>query len=62
MQVEEEAQMKLHVIQGSPNSRKVLAVVNHLGLRLDVEYHDFFAGELQSPPYRELNPNGMVPC
>jgi glutathione S-transferase len=30
--------MKLHVVVGSPNSRKVQAVVNHLGLAIDVEY------------------------
>ena len=30
--------MTLHAVGGSPNSRKVQAVVNHLGLAIDVEY------------------------
>jgi glutathione S-transferase len=53
--------MKLHYVVGSPNCRKVHAVLNHLGLSLELEYHDFFSGELQSPEYLALNPNGMVP-
>jgi glutathione S-transferase len=53
--------MRLHVVVGSPNSRKVLAVVDHLGIDLDIEYHDFFDGELRGAPYRALNPNGKVP-
>jgi glutathione S-transferase len=53
--------MKLHVIVGSPNSRKVQAVVNHLALSVAVEYYDFFAGDLKTSSYLALNPNGMVP-
>ena len=41
--------MKLHTFVGSPNSRKVEAVVNHLGIDIEIEYHDFLAGELRSP-------------
>lgn len=51
--------MKLHVTPGSPNSRKVLAVVSHLGLKLEVVEHDF--ASLSSEAYRQINPNGMVP-
>ena len=53
--------MKLYTIVGSPNSRKVLAVVNHLGIDVDVEYLDFFAGDNQQGDYTALNPNAMVP-
>jgi len=53
--------MKLYVIAGSPNSRKVLAVVNHLELDIEVEYLDLFSGAHKQPEYTSLNPNGMVP-
>jgi glutathione S-transferase len=53
--------MKLHLVVGSPNSRKVLAVANHLGIAVDVEHYDFFAGDLRSPEFTALNPNAMVP-
>jgi len=54
--------MKLYTVVGSPNSRKVEAVVNHLGLTIEREYLDFFAGELRQPAYLAINPNGMVPA
>ncbi len=53
--------MKLYNVVGSPNCRKVLAVADHLGLKLDIEYLDFFAGDLMKPDYAALNPNRMVP-
>lgn len=53
--------MKLYYVVGSPNCRKVHAVLNHLNLDVDFEYLDFFSGDLQSPAYRAVNPNGMVP-
>ena len=53
--------MKLYTIVGSPNSRKVLAVVNHTGMEVDIEHLDFFAGDNQQPNYTALNPNAMVP-
>ena len=53
--------MKLYYVVGSPNCRKVHAVLNHLNLKVDFEYMDFFAGDLQTPGYRAVNPNGMVP-
>jgi glutathione S-transferase len=57
--------MKLYTVVGSPNSRKVEAVINHLGDRLggavEREYLDFFTGDLRQPAYLALNPNGMVP-
>jgi glutathione S-transferase len=54
--------MKLYVVAGSPNSRKVLAVVNHLALDIELEYLDFLAGELRSADYLGINPNAMVPA
>lgn len=53
--------MKLYNVVGSPNCRKVLAAAGHLGIALDIEYLDFFAGDLMRPGYAALNPNRMVP-
>jgi len=53
--------MKLHTFIGSAHSRKVEAVISHLGLDVAVEYHDLLGGELGMPAYTALNPNGMVP-
>ena len=53
--------MKLYYVVGSPNCRKVHAVLNHLGITAEFEYLDFFAGETKKPEYLALNPNGMVP-
>jgi glutathione S-transferase len=54
--------MKLYYVVGSPNCRKVMTVANHLGLSLEVEYKDFFTGELRQPDYLAIGPNGMVPA
>ena len=54
--------MKLYAVVGSPNSRKVQSVVNHLGLRIETEFLDFFTGDLQSPAFLAVNPVGMVPA
>jgi glutathione S-transferase len=51
--------MELHTAGGSPNSRKVEAVIDHLGLPVTIVRHDF--AELRRPEYLALNPNGMVP-
>lgn len=53
--------MKLSVVVGSPNSRKVMAVARHLQAPVELQYLDFFRGDLQSAAYRVLNPNAMVP-
>jgi len=53
--------MKLYAIVGSPNSRKVLSVVYHTGIKIDIEYLDLFEGDTQKTEYQALNPNGMVP-
>lgn len=54
--------MQLYYIVGSPNCRKVHAAVNHLGIKVDIKYLDFFAGDLAQPDYLGINPNGMVPA
>jgi len=54
--------MKLYTFMGSPNGRKVEAVIDHLGLDVEIEYRDFLAGELRSPDFVALNPNAMVPA
>ena len=53
--------MELHTFIGSPHCHKVEAVISHLGLDVQVEYHDLLGGELGMPGYTALNPNGMVP-
>jgi glutathione S-transferase len=53
--------MKLHIVPGSPNTRKVEAVIHHLGLEADIQEYDFFAGDLRKPSYLALNPNARVP-
>ena len=53
--------MKLHYVVGSPNCRKVHAVINHLALPVEMVYRDFFNGELHAPEFLALNPNGKVP-
>ncbi len=53
--------MKIYYVVGSPNCRKVHAVLNHTGLKAEFEYLDFFSGDVQSPAYRAVNPNAMVP-
>lgn len=53
--------MKLHYVVGSPNCRKVHAVLNHLGVTIEFVYHDFLGGDLRAPDFRGLNPNAMVP-
>lgn len=57
-----EGPMKLYYVVGSPNCRKVHAVVNHLGLEVEFAYLDFFRGDLREPRYLAINPNAMVPA
>jgi glutathione S-transferase len=54
--------MQLHTFVGSPNGRKVEAVINHLKLPVEIRYHDFFAKDLRRPDYLAINPNAMVPA
>lgn len=54
--------MKFYNVVGSGNCRKVLAVINHLGLDVEIEHLDFFEGDLTTPEYLGINPNGRVPA
>ncbi len=53
--------MKLYLTPGSPNSRKVVAVIHHLGLEPEIKYLDFANRDMAKPEFLALNPNGMVP-
>ena len=43
--------MKLHYVVGSPNCRKVHAVIIALGLQVELAYLDFFRGDLRGVDY-----------
>jgi glutathione S-transferase len=53
--------MRLYVIPGAPNCRKVQALALELGLALDTVRLDLRAGDTDKPGYRALNPNGYTP-
>jgi glutathione S-transferase len=53
--------MKLHYNPFSHNSRRAVAVIQHLGLNVEMSVVDVFKGEHKSSEYLRLNPNGMVP-
>jgi glutathione S-transferase len=53
--------MKLYTLPRSPNSRKVVAVIHHLGLGIPIEQLDFARGDTRHPDFVALNPNAMVP-
>lgn len=53
--------MRLYIVPGSPNCRKVQAVVHELSLRVETVLVDFASGEHRRPDYLALNPNGLVP-
>ncbi|CAN5845517.1 glutathione S-transferase [soil metagenome] len=53
--------MKLYHFPVSPNSRRVLAVIYHLGLDCDLEAVDLSSGQQMKPEFFRLNPNHMIP-
>lgn len=53
--------MKLYYHPASPFARKVLIAASLLGIELETEVVDLFAGKGQSPEYLRLNPQGKVP-
>ena len=53
--------MKLHIVEGSPNGRKVEIVIAHLGLQVERVYYDVFGGALRQPDYLSINPNAKIP-
>lgn len=54
--------MKLYVNPISPNSRKVIAVNELLGLDCDVVAVDLAKGENRVPEFLAINPNGKIPA
>lgn len=54
--------MKLYVNQLSPNSRKVTAVLSHLGLDSETQVIDLASGENRTPEFLAINPNGKIPA
>jgi glutathione S-transferase len=53
--------MILHTVPGSPNGRRVAAVISHLGLEVEIRQYDLFKGELKLPRYLALNGNAKAP-
>ena len=49
--------MKLYHFPHSPNTRKVLAVIHHLGLDTELEMVNLVTGEQMKPEFIRLNPN-----
>lgn len=54
--------MKLYHFPISPNSRRVVAVLNHLHLDCDLEVVDLSKGEQLQKDFIKLNPNHMIPA
>jgi glutathione S-transferase len=57
----EEIPMKVYFHPVSPFARKVLITAQLLGLELEKEFVDLFAGKGQDATYLKLNPHGKVP-
>ncbi|WP_437756061.1 glutathione S-transferase family protein [Sorangium sp. So ce1389] len=53
--------MKLYIVPGSPNCRKVQAVVHELSVPVEAVLVDFAAGAHKRRDYLAINPNGLVP-
>ena len=53
--------MKLYQFPISPNSRRVVATLHHLGLTCELVPLDLSKGEQMQPDFLKINPNHMVP-
>lgn len=53
--------MRLFIAPGSPNCRKVQAVVHELSAEVELVLVDFASGAHKRPDYLAYNPNGLVP-
>jgi glutathione S-transferase len=53
--------MKLYNLEMSPNSRKARAVIQELGLPVEIESLNVRDGKHKAADYLKLNPNGKMP-
>jgi glutathione S-transferase len=53
--------MKLYGDPGSGSTRRVLAVLYHVGAGFDFQLIDLFKGDNRSEDFLDLNPNGAIP-
>ena len=53
--------MRLYDYAPSLNGYKVRLLLSHLGLRLETEWVDIFAGEARTAAFLRMNPSGQVP-
>lgn len=53
--------MKLHIFAASPNCRKVMALINHLGMDVQMNSLQLEDGAHKGPEIMGINPNGSVP-
>ena len=53
--------MQFYTFPASANCRKVAAVAQELGIKLEENIVDFMKGGHKSPDYLKINPNGKVP-
>jgi len=54
--------MKYYYHPGSPNCRKVSALIEMLGVEATYEFVDLPKGKQAQPEFLAINPNGMVPA
>ncbi len=54
--------MRYYYHPGSPNCRKVSAVIEMLGVEVKYEFVDLPKGKQAKPEFLAVNPNGMVPA
>lgn len=53
--------MKLYGFPGSPNTWKVRALADHIGVPVELQIVDLTKGEQKSPAYLAINPTGRTP-
>lgn len=54
--------MQFYADPGSGSCRRVSAVIEHLGRKIDTVFVDLFTDASQKPEFLAINPNGMVPA
>src|SRR5204863_82664 len=53
--------MKLYNNSFSPNAKRIRAMANEIGVKLDIVDVDFAKGDNQKPEYLAKNPMGKIP-